>query len=339
MRRVFETHFDPKWGSRFWLDRAADKGLNPLRDIRHLDELALLGELGQSDLVGRPLQDFIPRRLHADLPTMIIAQTGGTTGRSAWTAYSQQEFYEAFVDPFVAAAEYLGFHKGRRWLYAGPSGPHIISRASEHLAHAMSSPAPFMVDLDPRWAKKLEPGSFALRRYIGHVVEQSLAIIREQGATVLFTTPPLADAIGAALSPGERGQIQAIHYGGMRLDAETLNHLQNDMFPGALHLSGYGNTLMGCCMELSTASRRTPEYFPFGERLHFALLAEVSGTTRGRVCMSRFDETYLLVNLVERDCATWAEAPLDAPTGFAARGLRDPAPAPQVKAHLAQGLY
>jgi hypothetical protein len=339
MHRVFDAHFDLKWGSQFWLERAAEHGLDPRRDIRSLDELGLLGHLSQFDLVGRPLRDFIPRRFHGEMPRMVIAQTGGTTGQSAWTAYSPQEFSEAFVAPFVAAAEFLGFPKGANWLYAGPSGPHIISRASEHLAHAMSSPAPFMLDLDPRWAKKLEPGSFAQRRYTAHVVEQSVAIVREQGASVLFTTPPLASAIGEALNPEERHSIAAVHYGGMRLETDTLKRLQMEVFPAALHLSGYGNTLMGCCLELDTSPGRTPVYFPFGDRLHIALLAEDRDAPNGRVCMSRFDETYLVVNLLERDHAVWADGPPDAPNGFAARGLRDPSPATQASAPLAQGLY
>jgi len=339
MARSFDAHFDPTWGSRFWLERAAALGLDPRRDIRSLEALHLLGDLTQRDLVGRPLLDFVPRRFHRAARDLVVAQTGGATGASAWTAYTPAEFRAAFVEPFVAAAEHLAFPRREAWVFAAPTGPHIIGRAADEIAAAMDSPPPFKVDFDPRWARTLERGSFAARRYLAHVVEQAADAIRTQHARVLFATPPVVESLAETLSDAERREIRAVHYGGMALDRAVLARLQGEAFPEALHLSGYGNTLMGCCLELNVEHGRAPAYFAHGDRLHVDLRPQPDDDADGRVCLSRFDDAFLIVNLLERDAASWIEAPADAPRGFARRGLLDPRPPRAAADTLTKGLY
>ena len=50
--------------------------------------------------------------------------------------------------------------------------------------------------------------------------------------------------------------------------------LQTDAFPSAVHLSGYGNTLFGCCLELGVAIGRELIYYPLGDRILFGVLGE-----------------------------------------------------------------
>jgi hypothetical protein len=242
-------------------------------------------------------------------------QTGGATGPGAWTCYTKADFEAAFVAPFIAAAEWIGFPRGGAWLYAGPSGPHVIGLAARRLARDFSGSPLLSVDLDPRWARKLAAGSFGQQRYLTHVIEQCLPIIREQNADVLFTTPPIAVAIGETLSESERACISGLHYGGMPLTREALDRLQLELFPNAVHLSGYGNTLVGCLLELNCSPRRELCYFPYGDRLHIDLVTDSSpsGPDSGHVRISRFDEAHLILNLVERDVATPVHAPGGAP--------------------------
>ncbi len=343
LRRVLSLHFDPAGGTAYWLERQRALGFDVRREIRTVDDLARLGCMTPGELAGRALTDFVPRALHATRREWILAQSGGATGNPVWTAYSEDEFEEAFVTPFRAAAAHVGFPRGGAWLYAGPSGPHIIGRAARALARSVGAGEPFTVDFDPRWARKLSEGSFAQQRYLAHVVEQALAVIAVQPVEVVFSMPRIVAELARRMSDAQRERIRGVHYGGAHLSAEELAALQQDHFPKAIHLSGYGNTLFGCCPELETETGRVPTYFPYGERLLSGLHepgadGETCGGARGRLRYSRLDETMLLVNVIECDAGQIVPAPGDAPAGFDLPGVRDVRPVEQ-GARPVGGIY
>lgn len=346
IRRVIQLHFHPTDGSAFWVDRAGAAGLDPLRQIHCFEDLKLLGKMNPEDLRLRPLLDYVPRALHRRMDLMTVCQTGGTTGGGTfgtWTAYREDEFAEAFVLPFVAAAKHVDFPARVPWLFVGPSGPHVIGKVVRHLAAALGSPDPFSVDFDPRWARRLVEGSFARERYLDHVVEQALEVIATQPVNVLFTTPPVLEALAAAMTDEQRRQIRGVHHGGMAISPERMLRFQTEHFPEAVHLSGYGNTLFGCCLELQTDAGRQLDYFPWGNRLVF----EVSGEDGepalpgmvGRVHATRLDESILIVRLRERDFASAISPPPDAPPEFGLPGLHNPGPRTIDAAKVATGLY
>lgn len=337
LARVLAVHFDPECGTPFWLDRAAKLGIDPRRDIHHIDDLQLLGETTQQELRSRPIRDLIPRRFHRQLDQFLIAQTGGATGDGVWTAWRRDEFEAAFITPFVEAAPFVGFPEREPWLYVGPTGPHIIGRAARVLARRMGGPEPFMVDFDPRWARKLAPGSFASQRYLEHVVDQAMAVIRSQDVGVLFATPPALLRLADRMSPEERERIRGVHYGGMALQADSLRDLQLEHFPNAAHLSGYGNTLFGCCLELSAAPDRSLDYFPHGDRLTFDV--DASGPDAGVVRFTRLDESFLIIRMPERDRSVLVPPPKLAPSGFVLPGLRNPTPRNTTGQIAVRGLY
>ena len=343
LHRIIRTHFDPDLGAPFWLDRQASIGLDMRHEIQDFSALSILGNTSPKDLAGRPLIDFIPRRFHADLTGFILGQTGGTTGNDLWTAYRPDEFTQAFITPFAVAAAHVRFPRAERWLYIGPSGPHIIGKVVRDLAASVGSHDPFSVDFDARWAKKLPGGSFAQDRYLAHVIDQSMDIIRSQDIGVLFTTPAVLGPLSDAMTPDQRHRIRGIHYGGMEITAESLADHQTSRFPGAVHLCGYGNTLFGCCLELDDSPNRTPEYFPFGRRLLIDLVDDrghpVAPGESGAVRITRLDQTFLLVNLLERDAATAAPLPPGAPTGFTRPGVRAPHSPASLAPKQAKGLY
>jgi len=344
LRRVVAVHFHPAWGTAYWLDRARSLGIDARRDLRTLEDLRLLGEMTPADLRRRPLLDYVPRRLHERLDQLVVAQTGGSTrGGGTWTAYREDEFVEAFVLPFLVAAGAVGFPPREQWLFVGPSGPHVIGKVIRHLAAAFGSPEPFAVDFDPRWAKKLPAQSFAHQRYLGHVIEQAMLVIDTQEVGVLFTTPPVLDAFARHMSPAQRARVRAVHYGGLPIAPEEMLRYQGEAFPSAIHLSGYGNTLFGCAMELSTSAGREIDYFPFGPRLLFETVCDdgslaAAGDT-GQVRFTRLDETMLLVRMRERDHALLLDAPAAAPAEFVLPGLRNPRTPVDEAAQLSTGLY
>jgi hypothetical protein len=343
LRRVLGIHFDADHGTPFWLDRQRELGLDAREDIRVPEELALLGMMTPADLAGRPLLDFVPRRFHGELAAWILGQTGGTTGGGVWTIYRPDEFAEAFIAPFTQAAAHVGFPRGERWLYVGPSGPHIIGKVVRDLAASMASHDPFSVDFDARWAKKLPEGSFAMDRYLSHVVDQAMGIVRSQEIGVIFTTPPVLASLASAMSPGQRQRVRGIHYGGMEVTPQTLAQMQLDHFPDAVHLSGYGNTLFGCCLELDVPLGRTPEYFPFGTRLLLEVVDEQGRTPpqgeSGAVCFTRLDESCLIVRMKERDAATLVPTPPAAPDGYLLPGVRGPHSPRSLAPQQTKGLY
>lgn len=336
LRDVLAIHFDPKHGSPFWLRRAEALGFDPRSDIKCVADLARFGIMEPKELADHPLEDFLPRPLLDQTSELILAQTGGTLGQPVWTAYLESEFREAFVEPFVVAAAHVGFPMGKNWLYVGPSGPHIIARAADAIARSTGSMPAFSVDFDPRWAKKLSPGSFAAKRYLQHVVDQALAVLESQEITIIFSTPVVILAIAGTMERRLRDRIRGVHYGGVAIDSSEMGSLQTKAFPNAVHLSGYGNTLFGCCLELEVSVGRELTYFPHGNRILFGVIDKDTEQpdrpvyrrvgAEGPLVFSRLDKTILLLNVLERDHVKLCEPPARSPAGFQHMGVESPSP-------------
>jgi len=343
VRRVIAIHFDPDSGSAYWLERAGQLGIDPRKQIHTVGDLRLLGRMTPQDLQERPLTDYIPKCCHSRLDRFVVGQTGGTTGHGTWTAYRYDEFREAFVLPFVLAAHHVGFPAQQAWLYVGPSGPHLIGKVVKRLASALGSADPFAVDFDPRWTKKLADGSVARQRYTQHVIDQAMRIIEAQPIGVLFTTPAVLTGLASVMNPAQREAIRGVHYGGMAISPRDMQRFQEELFPNAVHLSGYGNTLFGCCMELNIITGRELIYYPFGERLIFETMNEqseaASAGQAGRLHFTRLDESMLIVGMPERDQAVLADPPDQAPEGFILPGLQNPQPIADPQEQMAIGLY
>jgi thienamycin biosynthesis protein ThnN len=351
---LLALHFHPERGSEYWLRRQELLGWDVRDRVRTRDDLWLLGPTPLADLRGFPLRSFIPRVWHRQAPRFILGETAGTSGTPLTTAYRDDEFQAAFIDPFLRVAQATGFPQGVPWLWVGPSGPHIIGKVVRELSRQTGSMDPFSVDFDPRWAKKLAEGSLARRRYLEHVANQALEVLRREEVGVLFITPPALAALTDHLSDRQREAIHGIHYGGMSLTAETVNGFRS-AYPNAVHLAGYGNTLFGVVMELADLPRQNIDYFPLGERLEFHLIEwpdeedtapavwpprRVERGQVGRVLFHRLDESCLLIGVVERDEAERIAPSAEARSlGSFAEGLRNPRPPEPLAERLQLGLY
>jgi len=350
LRAVLDLHFHPELGSRYWLARQERLGWNVRDRVREAEDLWLLGPTMLDDLRQRPVCDFIPQAFHGRLDRFMLGETAGTSGFPRATTYREDEFQAAFVAPFLEAARSAGFPGGLPWLWIGPSGPHIIGKAVRELARQTGSMDPFSVDFDPRWAKRLAEGSLALRRYLEHVTDQALDVLEREDIGVLFSTPPALTALARRLSDRQREAIRGVHYGGMSITAAELNRFRQ-LFPAAVHLSGYGNTLFGVVMEVADGPREALAYFPRGDRVRFEIVSFPNQDTAdwpprrcalretGRVLFHRLDESCLLTGVLERDEAE--RIPPSEPAlalGWRADGLRDPRPPVQMGG-LRIGLY
>jgi hypothetical protein len=206
---------------------------------------------------------------------------------------------------------------------------------------------PFSVDFDPRWAKRLAPGSLAQQRYLDHVTTQAIDVLEREEIGVIFTTPPALAALAKRMTERQREIISGVHYGGLSLKPETVNDFR-EMFPNAVHLAGYGNTLFGVVMEMVDRTRTAMDYFPLSERVLFDVVGagkewpveSLGQGNRGQVMFHRLDESALLVNVMERDEAELIPVSPEARllAGFSL-GLRNPGPPEIFKNKLQYGLY
>ena len=354
LRDLLARHLHPEWGSAYWLQRQAQLGWQVCERVRTRNDLWLLCPTPTAELRRFPIQAFIPKALHKQRSRFIVAETAGTNGEPCGTAYRDDEFQAAFIDPFLCIANANNFRKGEPWLWVGPSGPHIIGKVVRELARQTGSMDPFSVDFDPRWAKRMANGSMGRKRYLDHVVQQTLSVMRREEIGVLFITPPALSALTLQLNDRQREAIHGVHYGGMCLDPEAVNHFR-EVFPNAVHLAGYGNTLFGVVMEIEDRHRVAMDYYPLGDRVQFHIVEELGADKEsaatwpprvcpqgetGRVLFHRLDESCLLVNVLERDQAERiALSPSARALGGHADGLRNPRPLPALQDQLQQGIY
>ena len=345
---TLDLHLHREHGSVYWLQREEQLGIDVRDTIRSMHDLPKLGVTDLSDFSQRSVWDFLPRSFWKNRRECIVGESGGTTGRPTAALYTQADFQAAFITPFLSAVELTGFPIEREWLWVGPSGPHIIGKVVRELSRNTGSPDPWSVDFDPRWVKKTPSGSFAAKRYLAHVIDQVLTLLERESPEVLFTTPPVLNALAEQLNKKRRTQFKGIHYGGMPITADEINRFRT-LYPNAVHLSGYGNTMCGVAMELQDKQRTTVDYYPHGERLVYDVVQmneksnqwkSVKPGESGRVLFHRFDEGTFLPNLLERDYATLLEPVHFAmQQGWISQGLRNPAPPIHQKTQLKIGLY
>lgn len=314
LQHILEIHFNPADGTPYWLELQQRLGIDARREITAKEDLALLGLMDFEALRTRPLLDFVPRRFHGQLSRMILSETGGTTGQPCRRIFSEEDFANGFVRPWLKAVEQHNFPRGGTWLFAGPSGPHIIDRSARAMARALGSLEPFTLDCDVRWVKRQGKGSLGYTLYLDHVVVQAINIIQTQKIDTLFTTPPLLLLLASKMTSEQRLAIRGIHTGGLALDADAWQQVAH-LYPKAVVLPGYGNSLFGVCFPVTPAQ---PEVFApgDGERLILELVppvpaapeprvpvSRVAAGERGRVFCHVLDQAFLLVNMLERDTA------------------------------------
>jgi thienamycin biosynthesis protein ThnN len=339
-------HFDPHRGSPYWIERAHALGVRA-GDLQSLDDLAVFGPMDEEALRTRPLDDFIPRQVRESGTRLIPSETGGATGAPKLVVFTLEEFEAGFVTPFISVAAHTGFPRGGRWLFVGPTGPHIIGRAARHLARALGADDPFTVDFDPRWHRRLVPGSLVQRRHLEHVITQALHVLERVEIQVLFITPSTLHALLPQMTERQRLAVRGAHYGGQPVTAEDLADFR-DALPNAVHLGGYGNSLVGVCMQVPGEGDATMAHHAAPPRHVIRLLQdptasltrEVEIGARGRVMFHRLDDSFLLLNMVERDEATrLPPSPLAARLGLTAEGIGDPMPCTAAAALAAGGIY
>ncbi len=343
IKKILAIHFNHENGTPYWLEKQRQLGFNVQEEITGVHDFHRIGIMDINALRTRPLEDFLPHSILSRKSELILSETAGTTGPPCRRVFTQQEFNNAFVFPWLKAVERFQFPQGGCWLFVGPGGPHIIDRAARAMARAVGSLEPYTVDCDVRWIKRQKKKSMGFNIYLDHVLDQAMNIIENQPIDTLFTTPPLLVSLAERMKPGKRSAIRGIHTGGLALSGDTWKKLQH-LFSEAVILPGYGNSLFGVTFP---ASSREKEFFVVEDDsllLQLAPLPENAGTgqdittginpgQRGRIIVHRLDPSFLILNLPERDTAVLA------PLTENKTGLQSIEPLRSVTPMERQGVY
>ena len=349
LKKILKLHLHPETGSPYWLDKQRELGFSICKRIQSLDDLQELGPFDLQELIERPFTDFIPKAV-LNRDGLITGETGGATGAPKTTAYFEDEFHAAFVEPFLSVSNGESAFNNGYWLWLGPGGPHIIGKAARQIAQNTTGCDVFSVDFDPRWYRALTQGTIARKRYLEHLVEQATQIIRQQNIRYMFSTPVMLVELISVMQEEQRQAIEFIYLGGMSVAAATMNEL-GEAFPNAQLLSGYGNTLFGVSHELAPhrPDNQLPVYFPPAERIGIRVVSMDEDKTdserlrrvvafdeRGQIVMHRLDQSCFLANVMERDSGIRVAA---ASNGNNRDGIKDPQPIQTKQFIVENGIY
>ncbi|MGW4891649.1 phenazine biosynthesis protein [Kitasatospora sp. NPDC004240] len=307
VRAAMAWHFGPDTGAPFWLERLPRLGLDPLRDVRTAADLARFPDLS-GELRDVPVADLVPRGL-AERQYRVY-ESGGTSGAPKRVVDGGARLRTLEWAERRLRAQ--GVPAPADWAHLGPTGPHVFG--FDCATYASLGPGVFhTVDFDPRWVKKLiasGDGELAAR-YVQHLLDQLLEILRSQPVKVLSTTPPLIEAIAARpeLYDLVSERIEAILWAGTSFSPESLRQVEEVLFPGVALVGVYGNTLMGVAPQ---RPRRAEDahgcvFEPHPESVRIDLLGAdgepVAYGERGRVRLHVLTEETFLPNVLERDTA------------------------------------
>ncbi|MFC7156952.1 hypothetical protein ACFQPA_16095 [Halomarina halobia] len=337
-RAVIGTHFDPETGTPYWLEWAADRGVDVRAEIDGFADIRRVFEPFDEDVLRTlPVEEFAPRSLTG---TRRVYETGGTTGAPKRVVMAEywREQAEWAADLLAAG----GFPTGNVLMLGPPGGANNAGTFVRHLAAAWDA-LPFYVNMDPRWAKRLARSDpTRLDDYVDHLIEQAGRVLDTQRVTVLFTTSRLLERTAVRDLVADTS-VEAVYHGGTALDPDTHRVFREEWYADVAFVGEYGNTLMGVAQEpfhLRPADGRdySLDYAPC---YPYFVPEVVDGDDlvdygeRGRVRVTVLNEEFFIPLLSERDEATRVrgEAPLEWDW------LRDPAPATDAASRGIEGVY
>jgi D-arabinose 1-dehydrogenase-like Zn-dependent alcohol dehydrogenase len=344
IQAAMRWHFDPRTGSPFWLERAKTFGFDPRRDVRTWSDLGLFPNV-MEELREVRAADLIPRGYGEDPPLLGVYESGGTTGIPKKVVLLR-DWRERWLAWAMRVATDRGFPRNANWLLLTPSGPHVFGYlAAFHAQHLGGTP--FMVDMDPRWVRRLlnEGRRAEADSYAEHLVAQAAHILRTQEIGLVVATPSLLERIARdeELVALMRKSVRLINWGGMHMDADTRRLYRTEIFPGIELCGLYGNTMVIGGSAERVGSGDECVFDPHAPYVSFAVVDPATGQpvpygVRGRVVTHHVSKSAFLPNNLDRDIATRVP-PLPGQLGDS---VADVAPAPAATADedtFGQGVY
>ncbi|MFD5751113.1 phenazine antibiotic biosynthesis protein [Streptomyces sp. NPDC127033] len=317
IRAAMEWHFHPDTGSPFWLRRAETLGFDPRRDVKNHDDLRLFPNV-VNELRDVRVTDLLPQG-YGDSPDIVgTFESGGTTGAPK-RVVCLRDWMDRMLAWSNSNLDTHGFPRGAQWLGVTPTGPHVVGRIFEESAATHGSLG-FLIDLDPRWVKKLiASGRPDLADdYAEHLIDQAAFVLRTQDIGVMTVTPPLLERLARRdeLVDLVNEKVRAIRWGGTQMDADSRYLYSTEIFPRTTLYGHYGSTMiLGIAGQRHGLGAADPCVFDtFSPYVTFSVVAPATGDPvgygqRGQVVMNHVSKGLLLPNNLERDFATRVEAP------------------------------
>ena len=346
LQKIIKTHFDPLTGTPYWLNKAKTLGINPLKDVKNIEDLKIFDLLNEDDLKTTYAEHFIPQsQLNFDLYFPHVYETGGTSSKPKKILDTVHQIQNAH---WVARIlEQHGFSKKGNWLNFFPSGPHAVSLFTYHIAHYRKELC-YFIDIDPRWIKFLikEDLQDTIETYLNHLIKQALDILDSQNITYLFITPKLLEKLSLHYEIAS-SKIKGIVCGGTQITNEFHRFIKTEIAPKIDFCALYGNTLMGVAPQ-APPKLITPKkdnwsinyysYFP-----HFMIeivdnddpSKTVNYYERGRVKITVLNHDIFIPGLLERDSGIRIP-PCDK---FSFDGIADVKVLPQKESVIIEGVY
>lgn len=309
VREMIGWHFSPQTGCPFWLEWAEKAGWDPVKEVRGFDGLSRFPHFDDEWLRFEPHERWVPKP-YEGRPYKIF-ETGGTTGlpkqRISWEDHEidYTEFSESLSDE--------SFPRGTNWLMLGPTGPRRLRLSIEHLANIRGGSC-YHTDLDPRWVKILlgEKRFDEAKRYMDHVINHAVDILKHRKVACLFATPKLLEALGERLSLAEAG-IKGVFLGGTSMTPQMVRFLVEEVLDGEAEvIPTYGNTLMGLARGKPVGPDRGYEITYYAPQPRAILnVVDPENTDRvvdygqwGRIMLTTLTKEFFMPRFLERDEAT-----------------------------------
>ncbi|MFE9249827.1 arylcarboxylate reductase [Streptomyces sp. NPDC007088] len=304
-RRVVRRHFDPDTGSPYWLKRAADLALDP-RDITRYTDLTAFGPMPLGELRTLDPAELVPQAVPRPL-TGRVWDSGGTTGSPCRVYYTEPMLVQrAAWRRWVLERE--GFERGRCWLQATPTGPHLIGHGAVDLAQLYDGRV-YGIDFDPRWVKRLLRGGRLkeAQEYTAHLVDQMSAVLESQPVDYLVTTPALLQALIKA-RPDLVAALRGARLSGTHATPAMWRSFRKALGGGPVvvtYANTFGNTV-GLPVEAEGALM---PYLPNYPQVTMAVVDKddwsevVAYGEHGQVRLTVLHEDLFLPNALERDLA------------------------------------
>lgn len=317
LRAAMRWHFSPETGSPFWLAQARTLDFDPVADVRGFADLTLFPNMANT-LRNVRAEDLIPRGYGQRPEVVGVYDSGGTTGPPKRVVLLR-DWLNMLVAWSSATLDGHGVPQNVNWLLVVPSGPHLVGETFIRQVVSRGG-VPFMVDMDPRWVKRLisEGKSAEARAYAEHLVDQLSRPLESQDIGVLMLTPPVLErlALRDDLVALVREKVKAIMWVGTQMDADTRHLYRTEVFPETILLSGFGNTMMlGHTTERPGLTGDDPcIYDSLSPYMTFSVIDPDTGRPvpygeRGQVVMNHVSKSLLLPNNLERDYATRIRPP------------------------------
>lgn len=317
IQQIIDIHLDSKFGTPYWLQREKDLRVNVKKEVKSLDDFRNVFAFKtkkeqtkyENDLRKISLDNFIPLKIRQDKTRRIwFSQTGGTTGLPKHGCWDNKYWKQVldFTD------EFLDIHQvpyGGNWLFMGPMGPHTTGRLVVTIAENRGGGC-FTIDLDPRFVKiaQKENGlGNTSERYIQHIWDQAVSILKYQKVEVLFATSRLLEMAPEYIDLDLFKNVKAIVHAGTSLNAETNQLIREELFPNSRLIGMYGTSTTGISYQSLDLLSRPYEvvYIPSNPFIHIEVVDEngdlVNYGESGHLSTYRFTEDYLIPGFWERD--------------------------------------